>query len=274
MKNYRNLSHSELNELISLYPTTTNRELSRRFDISVDAIQKKLAVIYGLKKNRKAVLLGNSGGHSLSDEDIEWIIKHYKHTKNAEIMARFNIGESTLHRYARKYGLKKSKAFMKKAQRENAEKGYDVCLDNGVYEQNASYLSNQWEEWKKLPREQWPGRKVGVKPQHQPGVNHRRYNKRIKEGYEKRRQTIRRERARLLYGLEQKTSLKLTKIMTHKMSAHKHAMIKQCNYFPDEEHPTWIFYDNETNRSVLREAHAVKLGLKVYPSDDYNESVS
>lgn len=38
MRNYRNLSPSELNELISLYPTTTNRELSRRFDISVDAM--------------------------------------------------------------------------------------------------------------------------------------------------------------------------------------------------------------------------------------------
>ena len=273
MKNYRNLSPSELNELISLYPTTTNRELSRRFDISVDAIQKKIAVIYGLKKNRKAVLIGNRAGHSLSEEDTDWIIKHYKHTKNAEIMARFNIGESTLHRCARKYGLKKSNVFMKKAQRENAEKGYEVCLNNGVYEQNAEYTRKQWDEWKKLPREQWPGRKVGVKPQHQPGVSTRRYNKRMKEGFEKRRQTIRRERARLLYGLEQKTSLKLTKIMTRKMSACKHAMIKQCNYFPDEEHPTWIFYDNETNRSVRREAHAANLGLKVYPSDDYNEAV-
>lgn len=109
-----------------------------------------------------------------------------------------------------------------------------------------------------------------MKPQHQPGVNPRRYNKRMKEGFEKRRQTVKRERARLLYGLEQKTSLKLTKTMTHKMSAHKHAMIKQCNYFSDEEHPSWIFYDNETTRSARREAHAVKLGLKVYPSDDYN----
>lgn len=273
MKNYRNLSPSELDELISLYPTTTNRELSRRFDISVDAIQKKIAVTHGLKKNRKALLLGNRAGHSLSEEDIDWIIKHYKHTKNAEIMARFNIGESMLHRYARKYGLKKSNVFMKKAQRENAEKGYEVCLDNGVYEQNAAHLRKQWEEWKKLPRNQRPGYRAGVKPQHQPGVSTRRYNKRIKEGYEKRRQTVRRERARLLYGLEQKTSLKLTKVMTRKMSAHKHAMIKQCNYFPDEEHPTWLLYDNETTRSARREAHAVKLGLKVYPSEDYTEAV-
>ena len=273
MKNYRNLSQSELDELISQYPTTTNRELSRRFDISVDAIQKKLAVIYGLKKNRKAVLIGNRAGHSISEEDTDWIIKHYKHTKNAEIMARFNIGESTLHRCARKYALKKSNAFMKKAQRENAEKGYEVCLDHGVYEQNAEYARKQWEEWKKLPREQWPGRKIGVKPQHQPGVNPRRYNKRIKEGYEKRRQTVKRERARLLYGLEQKTSLKLTKVMSRKMSAHKHAMIKKCNYFPDEEHPTWLFYDNETTRSARREAHAVILGLKVYPSDDYKHNI-
>ena len=188
-------------------------------------------------------------------------------------MARFNIGESTLHRCARKYGLKKSKVFMKKTQLENAEKGYEVCLDYGVYEQNAEYARKQWKEWKKLPREQWPGRMVGVKPQLQPGVNPRRYNKRIKEGYEKRRQTVRRERARLLHGLEQKTFLKLTKTMTHKMSSHKHAMIKHCNYFSDEEHPSWIFYDNETTRSARREAHAVKLGLKVYPSDEYNETV-
>lgn len=187
-------------------------------------------------------------------------------------MARFNIGESTLHRCARKYGLKKSKVFMKKTQRENAEKGYEVCLDHGVYESNAEYTRKRWEEWKKLPRDQWPGRRVGVKPQHQPGVSPRRYNKRMKEGFEKRRQTVRRERARLAYGLEQKTSLNLTKTMTHKMSAHKHAMIKHCNYFPDEEHPSWIFYDNETTRSTRREAHAIELGLKVYPSEDYTEA--
>ena len=153
MKNYRNLSQSELDELISLYPTTTNRELSRRFDISVDAIQKKIAVTHGLKKNRKAVLLGNRGGHSLSEEDIEWIIKHYKHTKNAEIMARFNICESTLHRCARKYGLKKSNMIMTKTPREHEEKGHEVCLDNGVYEQNPEYARKQCEEWKQLPRE-------------------------------------------------------------------------------------------------------------------------
>lgn len=272
MRNYRDLSPLELDELISLYPTTTNRELSRHFDISVDAIQDNIASVYGLKKDRKAVMVGNRGGRSLSEEDTAWIIKHYKHTKNADIMARFNIGESTLHRCARKHGLKKSKVFMKKTQRENAENGYEVCLDHGVYEQNAEYTRKQWEEWKKLPRDQWPGRRVGVKPQHQPGVSPRRYNKRIKEGFEKRRQTVSRERARLLYGIEQKTSLKLTKTMTHKMSAHKHAMIKQCNYFSDEEHPSWIFYDNETTRSTRREAHAIELGLKVYPSEDYTEA--
>lgn len=272
MRNYMDLSPSELNELISLYPTTTNRELSRRFDISVDAIQDHVAAPRGLKKDRKAVLVGNRRGYSLSEEYTAWIIKHYKHTKNADIMDRFNIGESTLHRCARKHGLKKSKAFMKKTQRENAEKGYEVCLDHGVYESNAEYTRKQWEEWKKLPRDQWPGRREGVKPQHQPGVSPRRYNKRLKEGHEKRRQTVKRERARLVFGLEQKTSLNLTKTMTHKMSAHKHAMIKFCNYFPDEEHPTWLFYDNETTRSARRESHAVELGLKVYPSEDYTEA--
>lgn len=35
MRNYRDLSPSEMDELVSLYPTTANRELSRRFGISV-----------------------------------------------------------------------------------------------------------------------------------------------------------------------------------------------------------------------------------------------
>ena len=267
------MSPSELEELVSLYPTTVNRELSRRFGISVDAIQDNIAAVYGLQKDRQAVMVGSRGGHSLSEEETAWIIKHFKNTKNAEILARLNIGESTLHRCARKYGLKKSKVFLKKTQRENAEKGYEVCLDHGVYEQNAEYTRKQWEEWKKLPRDQWPGRKVGVKPQHQPGVSPRRYNKRVKEGHEKRRQTVRRERVRLLCGLKQNTSLRLTKTMTRKMSSHKHAMIEHCNYFPDKEHPLWIFYDNDTKRSARREAHAVELGLKVYSSEDYTEAV-
>lgn len=270
MRNYRDLSPSEMDELVSLYPTTTNRELSRRFGISVDAIQRNIAAVYGLKKDRKAIFVGSRGGHSLSEEDTAWIIKHFKHTKNAEILDRFNIGESTLHRCAREYGLKKSNAFIKKTRLENAEKGYKVCIDHGVYEKSAEHLRKQWESWKKTPRDQWPGRKPGVKPQYQPGVNARVFYRRTKEGFEKRRQTVRRERVRILCGLEQETSLKLTKTISRKMSTHKHAMIKYCNYFSDKEHTLWIFYDNDTKRSSRREAHAIELGLKVFPSEDYD----
>ncbi len=40
-------------------------------------------------------------------------------------------------------------------------------------------------------------------------------------------------------------------------------MIKQCNYFAVDEHPTWVGYDKETKRSARREATAIKHGLKI-----------
>ena len=36
-RNYRELTDEEIRQLEELYPVTTNRELSRRFGISVDA---------------------------------------------------------------------------------------------------------------------------------------------------------------------------------------------------------------------------------------------
>lgn len=47
MRNYRTLDEAEFRELERLYPTTTNRELSKRFNISVDAIQDRFAKVHG-----------------------------------------------------------------------------------------------------------------------------------------------------------------------------------------------------------------------------------
>lgn len=52
----------------------------------------------------------------LTDKQTQWLIRHFKHTKNDDIAARFNISLSHLHRLARLYGLKKTHQFMTKTQ--------------------------------------------------------------------------------------------------------------------------------------------------------------
>lgn len=52
----------------------------------------------------------------LTEQQTQWLIRHFKHTKNDEIAARLNISLSYLHRLARQLGLKKTRQFMRKTQ--------------------------------------------------------------------------------------------------------------------------------------------------------------
>ncbi len=49
----------------------------------------------------------------LTPRQEKWLIRHFKHTKNDVIMAKLNLSHSTLHRFARALGLKKSRQFIK-----------------------------------------------------------------------------------------------------------------------------------------------------------------
>lgn len=84
-----------------------------------------------------------------------------------------------------------------------------------------------------------------------------------------RSELYRKERLRALYGLEQKTRLRVPcNPMTHRASAHKHAMIKSCNYFAVDDDVWTVCYDSQTRRSPRREATAIKYGLKVVEGFD------
>lgn len=53
---------------------------------------------------------------TLTDKQTQWLIRHFKHTKNDDIIARLHISMSYLHRLARSLGLKKTRQFMAKTQ--------------------------------------------------------------------------------------------------------------------------------------------------------------
>ena len=263
--NYRELTDEEIRQLGELYPVTTNRELSRRFGISVDALQDYVAYPRGWKKDRKAVQIGNRGGRSLTEKEVGWIIRHYQHTKNEDIMQKFGIGESTLHRLARKHGLKKSRQQMKKTQQEATQAAWQACRDYGIYEETRERMKREAEERKargeRIPGSFMPGQS------NKDRLSPKRFAEHMDMIHAKRRETIRKDRIRLHFGLPQKTRMKLCYNgyghAERKKSMHRH-LFRKHGYIVERGSNT-VYYDEETVRHPLMEANAAKYGLKVNP---------
>ena len=194
--------------------------------------------------------------HKAQGDTVAWIVKHYKHTPNRDIMDKFGIGESTLHRVARKCGLTKSKQYMKKVANENNANAMATCRRYKVYEQSAEFARQQWRERKE--RGETCGFEKGKSLVDRIGL------KCAKVAWEKtriaRNETIRKERIRINWGFEQKTKLKLTSA-GKKAIASRH-LLKQLNYIV-ERGSTTVYYDELTSRSLKKEQTAIKHGLRI-----------
>lgn len=268
MRNYRDLTPHEVEKLKGEYPMTANRHLAIRYDISIDGISK-LAKKLGWKKDRSSVCAGSSGGHTPTSEEEAWIVEHFPNTPNAEIMQRIDIGESTLHRIARRYGLKKEKRYLSRMRRANLKEASRKCKELGVYKENAEHAKAMWKKTKMRPREEWPGYKPGLKPWQQPGMTRRKYVR----GRQKAEETMRHQRKmecfRIISGEKQQTKLKVCRNITRRASIHKYMMIKDYNYFAIDGEVLLLCYDEQTRRSMKREATARRLGLKVEAAEEY-----
>lgn len=173
----------------------------------------------------------------ISEKDLEWIKTHYKHTKNADIMEKFGISDGSLHRLAREFGLTKSKQFLKKVQTEakNAATGTQRTPPKGY-----SIPGGEKHRFKK-----------GNKPKNTPESRAR--------GIEKRKQTIKEDRARIMFGLPQKTKVKLTKQPKKKICQRSY--LRKLGYII-ERGSDIAYYTPETRRSETFENR--KYGDKNY----------
>ena len=267
-RNYRELTEIEIAELGRLYPVTTNRELSRRFGISVDALQDYVAKPRGWKKDRKAVLIGNRGGRQLTEKEVGWIVRHYQHTKNADIMEKYGIGESTLHRVARKHGLKKSRQQMKKTQANATEAAHQACKDYGIYEETRVRMRRKMQDLKsrgeRIPGSFMPGES------NRDRLGPKRFKQCIEKATATMREIRRKERVRIHWGLPQQTRLNISyngyTAEARKRSIHRHLFRKHGYIVPRGGNE--VYYDNETIRSEQMEQNARLWGLRVLPADE------
>ena len=95
------------------------------------------------------------------------------------------------------------------------------------------------------------------------------YRKKMLKLGEVRKSLWEKERTRLKWGLPQKTRLSV-KInpLGPKAQGIKGRMRRYRNYYGDDEHSTWLYYNSQTRRSEELEQRAKELGLKIMKGEE------
>ena len=270
MRNYRELSDEEVQQLEQLYPVTPNRRLSQMFGVSVDAIHVHFARPRGWQKDQTAIKHATHGTyHQLTEREEQWIVRHYHNTRNGDIMAKYGIGESQLARVRMKYGLKKTDRFMRKAQREAVEHGVIAFRDHGESERAAERARQQWAERKRTGDYGNVGFKKGES--NKDRMSPRRYRQMVEKATKTRNEAIRKDRIRIHWGMEPKT--KLVKNWDNKREWHKshyRSKLRQFGYSVDKGSND-AYYSPDTVRHPIMECNAQKWGIKILPAEEEYE---
>ena len=199
----------------------------------------------------------------LEGELKERFCKLFPKNSNRRMMTWFGIGFSTLQRFKREFGLEKDMKSIRKQQAKDIKR---ICERNGYYASIRGKAPSDacLEATRQL-------RAAGFHPIKQLKANNpRKYNRLMQKKSEQRKELWRKERMRMVYGLERRTKLRLPlNSLTHAASACKYMMIRECNYFADPDGDSHIIcYDSQTRRSEKREATAIRHGFTIVEGED------
>ena len=204
----------------------------------------------------------------LTDEQRAWLIRWFPEEENPRLLKLSGMSHSTLHRYARELHLTKSAAGMKRIKKRQAAAIKRACEKNGYYdslrgkpmsEACRQGVSRMWQEVRDGKREH---------PAHIMRRNNpRKYKKWMQHKSEERKETYRKEKLRVRWGLEPRTHLRILPDgyteKRKKMTQHRY-LFRRKNYIV-EYGSNDIYYDEETNRSEVMESSAHLYGFKIMP---------
>ena len=199
----------------------------------------------------------------LEGELKERFCQLFPKNSNRRMMKWFGISFSTLQRFSRELGLQKDMRAIRKQLAKDIKK---TCEKNGYYDSLRGHAPSEacMEATRQL-------RAAGFHPIKQLKANNpRKYKRLMRKKGEQRKELWRKERLRMVYGLERRTKLRLPlNSLTHAASACKYMMIRECNYFADPDGDSHIIcYDSETRRSEKREATAIRHGFTIVEGED------
>ena len=193
---------------------------------------------------------------TLTEKQENWLKKHFLHTKNAEIAQKLGISETAVHRFARALGLKKSRQYMVKCQRETADAAKRSHRLNGTYPPKGYKIPGS-EKYQFKPGETCRDR-IGAK----------REAERIRKSTYARKQTYKSERARAVWGFEQRTKMRVIRQPQAKIQLRYY--LKKRGYIVDDV-ARIVYYTETTKRGKKIEAKR-QPWYKFMPLDPVNDT--
>lgn len=210
-----------------------------------------------LRANSIAMIRGQFPKVTVTERQKAWILKHYKHTKNDEIKAKYGVSDGWLHRFSRKNGLTKSPQFMTKVQMENAKKAALSHLINGTYPPKGY----------RIPRSGVNCFKKGVTPLMRLGP--KREAERVRKSAESRKKTWKLEHARMTFGLPRETKLRVFK-QPHEWTGRRY-YLRRLGYVV-ERGGLDAYYEDSTRRSLELEARYKP--FRFHPMNELTKPIS
>lgn len=183
----------------------------------------------------------------LTQEQREWFVANFAHTKNQELADRLGTSPRSVTRIARELDLWKDKEFIAAMQRNASEHGARANRAMGGNAGTKNLLI------------------YGKAYQFKAGKSNK--DRMSKEAFadmhrrigESRKETFKKERRRLMFGLEQQTALRVIQCPKEKICLRNN--LRKRGYKIGRASNEAIITD-ETRRSIRMEARATKMGIK------------
>lgn len=187
---------------------------------------------------------------------LDYLIANFADTKNEELTAHIGVSLRTMHRMASALGLRKSPEFMVRCHAATVAAAAAANRETGGNAGKINLLRNCHRFWFRK----------GETLRDRIGEERERESRR--KSREKRNETIRKERMRINWGLEQRTRMKLVCEPTERTSYRNR--LKKRGYIVPAHGSRVVYYTDETQRSALVERRATSHGLIIKP---YNNEI-
>lgn len=203
----------------------------------------------------------------LTEEQRAWLCKWFPEEENKRLMAASGMSHSTLHRFARELGLSKSESGIKRIKKRQAQHIKRLCEKNGYYDSlRGRQVSDACKEG---IRRRWQKVRDGEMLHPFRLMSPKRQEAMRKRMGDNRRELIRKERMRELYGLKRETKIRLPlnkftrRQVCHRSNAMKRGYFYMADCSPESGERYNIYYDQDTQRSEKFEQNLLKDGFKI-----------
>ena len=205
----------------------------------------------------------------LNNEQREWFAHYYPMNENERLSKAMGISKESVRVQARQLRLEKSESGLRAIRRRQTKAMAKTNERNGCYARKRGHppseatLKGNLKRWEET-RQGFRDDPVTMLRKHHP----KKYQAAMEKKRQERKESIRKEKMRIIYGLERKTNLKVVVMNPYTRSQlHHRCNALQRGYLLDEDCSEGqpgryvIYYDDKTERSELFERNCIADGF-------------